>query len=201
MVALKGAQVIAARPKLKVLLDRWLEIISDPYWGERDAPWWYNEAASVSTLAAAAWSHKERALLDYRASKQRANVRWKGRADIWMDLRGEEYVGEAKIFWPSLSRRRGHARTTKMLKTACSDAKAHLDGGGTARIGVLFVAPWTRELDEPTFALQTASFIEGSLRALSESCAVAWSFRTPWGAVPVSKGYGYPGVMVALCEV
>jgi len=201
MVELVGTRVRRERPKLQLLLDRWVRIVGAPYWTNRDAPWWYNEAASVSSVAAAAWLNEGRALLDYRAPKVRDEVRWKGRADLWMDLGNEEYVGEAKMFWPSLSRRRGHDRTTKMLKWACSDAKHHLQSDGVTRLGVLVVAPWTKPLDDTTFAAQTESFIEGSLRALDDSSAIAWSFRTPWTMVPRSKGFGYPGVILALCEV
>lgn len=176
MVALSGTMVRRDRPKLQALLDRWVSTVSDPYWTARDAPWWYNEAASVSSIAAAAWLNAGRALLDYRAPKVRGDVRWKGRADLWMDLGDEEYIGEAKMFWPSLLRRRGHGMTTTMLERACRDAKHNLTSDGVSRVGVLVVAPWTRPLPDTDFRSQTDKFIQGSLTALARATAVAWSF-------------------------
>ena len=201
MIELVGKRVEPGHPKLEALLDRWLQLIGDPYWTSRDAPWWYNESASMSTLAAAAWLNKGRALLDYRASKIRSKMRWRGRADLWMDIGEEEYVGESKIYWPSLLRRRGHAKTARILSSASYDAKAHLRRDGTTRIGVLFVAPWTPELDDDALANQTSSFIDGSLKVLSRCLAIAWCFRTPWSEVPCSKGFGYPGVVLAINKV
>jgi hypothetical protein len=201
MVELRGTRVDPMKPKLKSLLDRWVTLVGDPYWTNRDAPWWYNEAASVSTVAAAAWLNGGRALLDYRATKSHENVQWKGRADIWIDLGEEEYIGEAKMYWPSLSRSKGHGRTTKMLEWARADAKHNLKSKTITRVGLLIISPWTARLDDDALDLQTRSFIDGSIAALEGSAAIAWSFRSPWAMVPRSKGYGYPGVMVALSHV
>lgn len=187
-----GVRMIERRPKLESVLARWLNIVNDRYWTERDAPWWYNESASVGSLAAAAWMNEGRALVDYRTPKYRGDTRWKGRADLWMDLGQEEYVGEAKMYWPSLSRRLGHGRTTTMLKRACADAKAHMPVEGTRRIGILIVAPWSKPLSDEKLRRATSRFHRGLGRGAQRKHRRGLGLSIPVGGGSSVERVGLP---------
>src|SRR5713226_1261165 len=60
-------------PELRQVLRKWIFVNKDYVhrWDGIDAPWWYNERASVSALAAAAWLAKGIALEEYTTRKTR----------------------------------------------------------------------------------------------------------------------------------
>jgi len=81
MAKLRGLQIKPkALAELKAVLSDWLDLMDDPTWGPKDAPWWYNERASLGTLAGAFWRQKGWAFEEYATSRWNGGVRSNGRA-------------------------------------------------------------------------------------------------------------------------
>ena len=71
---------------LRPVFEQWIRLIPQyaamtrPILGSPDYPFWYNERASIGTIAAAARLAKGAALEEYSARKRGA----RGRADLWI---------------------------------------------------------------------------------------------------------------------
>jgi hypothetical protein len=139
---------------LKPVLKSWVERSFDycRSHGFEDNPWWYNERASLSVLAAAAWTTKGWcALEEYATTKQgdippskadSGSVR-SGRCDLWIGNR-TGYAVEAKQAWQSI----GPGATGENARVWRQFALAHKDAGSLTcdeadrRVAALFVSPY-----------------------------------------------------------
>jgi hypothetical protein len=155
-------------------LSAWFSLL-DEYahvYRNKDAGYWYNERATLSSFVGALWRAGAVALEEYRCSRHFGGQPVTGRADLWFLLDGREYVVEAKQSWPARPRTL-LARAEVLFDSATAQLHADLDGG-SSRVALLFVVPrLTRQPDDGEFAkewIQAASQIKTDVRA--------WHFPT-----------------------
>ena len=96
-------------PNLHPLLKQWQTIVakaSKEWAAERDAPYWYNERASLGLLAGAIWQLNGFAFEEYSTCRRifsKRGVSYKnGRCDIDFRFRSRYYVAESKQCYPTL---------------------------------------------------------------------------------------------------
>jgi len=147
-------------PKLRALrpvLDAWINAVHRycKLQEHDDAPWWFNERASLSTLAGAAWSLPDWAALEeYATTKKRVMPKDKvdegglspernGRCDLLILGKSTNFAIEAKQAWQSIgSQSEGVANIHKAMRKAWHDAgDLHLDEG-EHRLAATFVVPY-----------------------------------------------------------
>lgn len=109
----------------------------------QECAWWANERASISTLAAAAWTIGGIALEEYSIPKGRKSRQRTGRCDLYVKLgKDKKFACEAKQIIPRL--KKGNANNISNVKRkfewACADAK-ELSSEEGRRLGILFVTP------------------------------------------------------------
>ena len=176
-------------PELRQVLKEWIFVNNDYVrrWDGWDAPWWYTERASVSTIAAAAWLAKGIALEEYTTSKTRninrsRVVSGRGRCDLFVsvrDRRGEDrdLIVEAKICWPSLTSGAFRKRIKDGLVVACNDARRTHRDDGARRAGLLIVSPSVPKSQNEHLKELIQEFVDFIRRQSRQShCAVAWTF-------------------------
>lgn len=189
------------------LLKKWSALMEDDLWGKDDAPWWYNERASVSLLAGAVWQTDGWAFEEFAAKKGRTRSRRQGRGDLLFTVKGKTYLGEAKQVWPLIgpSAYDPFPQILKSLKAACKDARdMDFEGDDEAddRIGIVFVAPRFRCFERKELDGQVTDFLDAigqEENGILKGCAVAWAFR-PEELIPKDKKSGcyYPGVVMLI---
>lgn len=132
--------------KFDILLQEWINniLIYCRFWRKKDAPYWYNERATLSTFAGAVWKAGGFALEEYRSTKRRGEKRTKGRIEIYFRWLGKDYAGEAKQLWFRLTKRKGKylfgRRIQERMESAIRGAKAIPRSEGT-RLGLVFIVP------------------------------------------------------------
>ena len=193
--------------RLKVLrpvLEQWIALNLDRSGWGRDAPWWYNERASLSQLAGAIWSIDSGwAMEEYSAAKD-GGASSHGRVDLALQVGRFTAIAEAKILWPGrVSANRYGDKLSSTMKTAHSRVRDYrTDGWQCRRLGIVFVNPRL----PPSVADAVDSHVEAIIKvarsyAESSRWAVAWAF--PKGARQLkSKANGriYPGTIVCIAE-
>jgi hypothetical protein len=184
---------------LKPILIQWTHNINDyckQYYNklkpqEKDAPYWYNERATLSTFAGAVWKLGGIALEEYRAKKKVKREKWEGRVDLWFQFKRKMYVIEAKQHWCLIDKQRFNKGLVKdriqhRLKSAISNViEAPAEEGYP--IGIVFVVPKIRER-----SLSLLRKFFDSLRAVKPDF-IAWSFPECAETLIWEKFY-YPGV-------
>jgi len=194
-------------PKFAKFLAKWVELAKDPDWGRKDAPWWYNERASVSLLAGAAWSTDGWAFEEFATRKGRTRSRRKGRGDLWFKVPSDRHyhMVEAKQIYPSIGTGAGDPLPIilEALKEACHGA-SEIDEEGTSRtprIGLVFVVPYAPKSQKvgpmvDDFLKMAKRERKGDLK----NCAMAWVFRRPNQGIPydAQEGCFYPGVLMLM---
>ena len=174
-------------------------------WGG-DVPWWYNERASLSVFAGAISRSGDFAFEEFSSEKRQASPRtskshlsYKGRVDLYFNIRRKSFIAEAKMCWPRCDRLhpKRQKKIEQSLDHACQDVAISAPYG-QRRIGMLFVAPrWNRN-PKTDIARRVDDWID-KISAI-ECDAVAWIFPKAATAV-YSGGYLYPGVAVLIKEV
>lgn len=84
---------------LKPMLRRWGHFIDDYCAAHEDLPYYYNERANVSVLAAAAWGPGSGALEEYSCRRHRDGDVSHGRADLYVYDQSNSATIEAKQLW------------------------------------------------------------------------------------------------------
>jgi len=154
-------------PKLRALrpvLEAWIDAVHRycKLQGHDDAPWWFNERASLSTLAGAAWALPDWAALEeYVTTKRKRRVmpedkideggispERNGRCDLLVLGKSTNFAIEAKQDWQSIgSRSEGVANVHKAMRKAWHDAgELNLDEG-EHRLAMTFVVPYVPKKD------------------------------------------------------
>ncbi len=189
-------------PRLARALREWTRCILDYSraleW--KDAAWWYNERASLSTFSAAVWRAGGVALEEYSTLKRWGRARRTGRCDLYFQFPGERFAAEAKFMWSNLGPNlEGQVdRVGERLDWACRDA-TRIDEGAR-RFGMLCVSTsmpveYGREVDA-----RIEKWLD-RLRSLP-SFAMAWSFpRQMRRWKPKHRGQAdrlYPGCALIL---
>jgi hypothetical protein len=177
---------------LEKILWTWVKLNEQFFIQSRDGSWWYNERASISFLAAAAWMAGGVALEEFSAKKKQNKVERSGRADVYLNLKGHEFACEAKYIWLSVNSPKPIVRINTELKSACEDAEC-LDREEGRRFGVCFATVYVPEKD----ATQFDDLILDLQKRISSGDydALAWSFPRKARKLTYekSKHYFHPG--------
>ncbi len=134
------------RGHFQPIMAEWVKVISrfTNNFDNEDALYWYNERATLSTLASAAAICDCHVLEEYRAEKRgKGDNKYMGRADLYLACGRTEYIIESKQLWVSISRRSYKTLDSIILslKDARKDAAAS-NPGGVSVLGALFVVPY-----------------------------------------------------------
>lgn len=187
---------------LRMILREWTRMVEaysndvDP----ADALYWYNERATLSTLAAAAARVDCYVLEEYRTPKLSQDRQWSGRADLWIRSPRSEYILEAKqLLVLASSEPSGLAGTIdSALATACADADCHPLDPKYCMLGVVFIVPYipkARHRDRDT----CVSMLE---TALADADLDVSALAVPKRASPINdQGYLYPAVACCMRRV
>lgn len=105
---------------LKPMLDELEYVVSEYIDAEDEPPFWYNEAASVSMLVAAAARRKYIAISDYRAEKEKERKNVNGRCDLYISHEKNCVNIEAKMTYvrPNNIRERLDTAMVRAIKDA-----------------------------------------------------------------------------------
>lgn len=149
---IKGIKVAEEDTELGILLKAWVKAIeryTDA--NERDNPWWYNERASLSVLAGAAWSLKGwHALEEFSTLKRLRTIESgvdagslrNGRCDLYVQSPTTSYAIEAKQAVQSIgSRSDGHTYMARAMQGAWEDTGDLSNWEADRRFAVTFVVP------------------------------------------------------------
>lgn len=173
-----------------------------------DAPYYYNERANLSLLAAAAWQSGVIALEEYPAVKisKRAKSQ-RCRTDLFFALGGEDGLQvEAKLRWMRASM--GDATAARRIRKGIDAAlrAAERNTESDARIACTFFVPLFPKTDFPDFESRATGYIREELDRFvekngREADVWAWCFPRSGRKVRAEEREGsnyYPGLLIAL---
>jgi hypothetical protein len=184
-----------------------------------DNCWWYNERASLSVLAGAAWRIKGWSALEEFSTTKRGVILGKevdagrivrGRCDLLLAHGSSDYAVEAKQVWQPIGRRARVDRIKSGMQKAWQDVGNLTHDEGDHRLALTFVAPYIplREVGEITnqgvavvdeVAVRDA--VESWLKKLDlwEFDAHAYAFpRVANGFVNGAQSYVFPGSLICV---
>lgn len=149
---MKAVHVHDGDEDVEILLKAWIKAI-ERYTGTfpSDNPWWYNERASLSVLAGAAWTIKDWfALEEFSTLKRLRTVTpgvdeghlRNGRCDLFICSPRHSFALEAKQANQSIGDRSSGAQyVSRAIKAAWEDSGDLVCGEGDRRFGATFVVP------------------------------------------------------------
>jgi len=195
---------------LNPILKEWIAVVLDYCHAQKfdDNPWWYNERATLSTLAAAAWRHGWVALEEFSTAKRARVPESKteegdvqnGRCDLFIGRRnGEEFAIEAKQAWQSIGRRStGKGTILKAAKLAWDDAACLEAEEADTRLALTFIVPYIppSEVQSPGIQTLIDEWLAGKpfQTGRTAPCANAYVFPAEGGGFVNDKGWAFPGV-------
>jgi hypothetical protein len=187
---------------LQPVFNQWINNVtkycSTPLGNEPDAPYWYNERTTLSTLAGAVWAAGGVALEEYRATKGYGRDEWEGRIDLWFRFNRQMFVAETKQLWFRINKivfeNLFIDKLLNRLKEAKRDAREVPKSEGH-RMGIVFIVPSISLEYKESRNRIILKCIE-KIRKIDQ-CICAWSFpgvvRTlTWD----DENAIYPGVMI-----
>lgn len=185
-----GVQVDRLR-FLEPALRRWCSLMKDDEWDLGDAPWWYNERASLSVLAGALWGTGGWAFEEFATRKDDGRGKRAGRGDLMFEVGHHRIMAEAKQSWPVLHKTRDSAlaRVRAALSTARDEA-GHLPLYGYKRMAIVFVSPRLPAAAKTDGDRRVRQFVRGLL--VFEAAAVAWAFPKRARFPRSDTGHSYP---------
>lgn len=191
-------QDVSVSPGLKAwepVLRKWFDVL-DTYHAAQEPPdvaYWYNERATLSTLAGALWLSGSVVLEEYRTARGAGGPdAGTGRTDMWCRIADEKYTIEAKQA-PKLSYPRKPATLATGAETQLAWAGAQCatdDFGGKNRVAMVFMVPSL--IAAPTEVSLTA-WVDAT--ASFEADVKAHYLQVPAIESPVNKRY-FPGVIL-----
>ena len=201
-------------PQLVPVLKKWI-YVNNKYVADcngADAPWFYNERASVSTLSAAAWLADWHALEEYSGNKKAVHnepggpTSKHGRYDLFIGwvkkkpIKPIDFIIEAKMIWPILTGSACQRHVTEGLGGALADVRKTQSYAGAFRLGLVFVSPRVPKKHRHELPELIAQFVE-DMKTI-ENAAMAWTFPLKGMRFWSDKsGYIYPGTAVILKRV
>ena len=193
-------------PELAAVFKCWRPLMNSADWlDDDDAPWWYNERASLSIFAGAIWKANGSVLEEFSMNKRdRQSKKLKpGRCDIWFSHRENYYRAEAKPCWPTLHRdpNRTWASIEKAMARAESDTRRLPKETDTRRLAIVLASPRLPLRYEEELKDRLRPFCANLPEYCGEKTGCTWVF--PKTAMPSSNRTGicsdtsyYPGTMV-----
>jgi len=186
---------------LRPVLLAWFEVLEKylESFDYKDCQWWYNERATLSSLAAAVWMAGGIALEEYCTTKGKKGNSWSGRCDLYFSLRTRDFACEAKQVWCAIGRKakKGLEKIDNALSTACNDAKG-LGKNEGERLGICFAIPYLPPSDKHIVDNQLLNWSK-ELKEVAFS-SIAWAFPKKSRYMVTGNGYVYPGVAVLIKE-
>jgi hypothetical protein len=191
---------------LRPVFDNWFQILKR-YLDEldhEDCQWWYNERATLSSLAAAIWKADGIALEEYCTKKGKKSETWTGRCDLYFKLGRHNFACEAKQIWCAIGRRAtigiGFKKINDAVNMACREAR-NLDKDEGRRLGICFAIPYLppSDSDKQIVEQQVAKWLK-AMTAVNYSL-IAWSFPEKTRLLSGYKEYIYPGTVVLIREI
>ncbi len=183
------------------ILHAWIKSIEkySCYFKFNDNPWWYNERATLSCLAAAAWINDGVALEEYCTIKGKHSNPKSGRCDLFLGIGDESFDCEAKQVWCAIGRTAGSGISIAEagLDDACIDARK-LKKEKTRRLGLCFAVPYLPIRDKDFIEEQLKLWLR-DLQEIDYSC-IAWAFPEK-SRYSLYRGEYYPGVVLMVKEV
>ena len=185
----------------------------------QDNPWWYNERASLSVLAGAAWRLKGWTALEEFSTTKRGIVPEdqidpgrivRGRCDLHVAHRTTGFAIEAKQAWQCIGKRAQADNVSKAMEKAWKDAGNLTSDEGDHRLALTFVAPHlaVSEVGEKRSrgdALINEDLVrekvEGWLESLELSAMDAHAFVFPkraGGFINTRQTLVFPGVLICI---
>ncbi len=197
---------ISAYPVLKDVLKNWQKLNGSPEWlNDGDAPWWYNERASLSFFAGAIWLSGGWAFEEfstYRTITSRGKAKLKsGRSDIAFKIKDTFFLAEAKQCWLTLTDKNiinVSNYVAQMLDQACDEVR-QVRERGYKHLGIAFVGPSIHESKKEDVEILLAKLIDRLLAI--RGTTIAWTFpKVARELKPPSryKNYIYPGTIVVI---
>lgn len=211
--------------KLKPVVESWMEILMTySRRNSNDALWWYNERATLSSLAGAAWrvsSGRWMAIEEFSSTKRtraRASLMEDGaphgrvesgsispgRVDLLLTNGRNQFAIEAKQAWQPIGRetvdRRVHVN--RAMAAAWKDAGHLLLDEGDHRLACTFVVPYVApgiadRVGDVTDIIQ--GWLEQEMSDLKAD-AIAYHFPGFTRDLRSIREYVYPGVVMLLRE-
>jgi hypothetical protein len=184
-----------------------------------DNCWWYNERASLSVLAGAAWRIKGWSALEEYSTTKRGVVPEgeidpgrivRGRCDLHLAHGSSDYAVEAKQVWQPIGKRARVDRVERGMKKAWEDAGNLTHDEADRRLALTFVTPYLPLSEVAGRAVRgTATVDEKAVRAAVESWlnrldlasfdAHAYAFpRVASGFVNRAQTCVFPGALICV---
>jgi hypothetical protein len=188
---------------LRPVLRKWIQLNNKLDWfQEQDAPWWYNERASVSFYAGAVWQSKGWSFEEFSTEKiitSKRNIQI-GRCDIVFSINDKAFSAEAKQIWPTLTSnfKSTTDNVNKSLYISCKEALKNIDIGYTC-LGMVFVTPQLHISKKDHIDYYIKGLIDQLLRI--DFSTIAWVFpKMTRNLRPDNKNrnYIFPGVILII---
>ncbi len=206
------------------LLSSWTNVVLDycKSDGFVDNCWWYNERASLSTLAGAAWrlQHGWIALEEYSTTKRGSiskegidsgNIS-RGRCDLAIEHNSARFAIEAKQAWQNIGSRAKTNNAEKAMDKARLDAGRLTTDEANHRLAAVFVVPYISISEVICASKKSAGKID-SMRAIEVACrwlkesnlaqfdAYAYVFPYRNEKYVTENGYFFPGVLLTIKRI
>ncbi|MEI7239984.1 MULTISPECIES: hypothetical protein [Pectobacterium] len=150
---IKGIEVQRGDKELENLLSAWVKaIVRYTTANEYDNPWWYNERASLSVLAGAAWTLKNWfALEEFSTLKRHRTLEpgvdsgslRHGRCDLFVQSPNTSFAIEAKQTVQSIGARSdGYTFAERAIRKAWADSGDLSNREAYRRFAVTFIVPY-----------------------------------------------------------
>jgi hypothetical protein len=190
------------------LLNEWKALVKSYHkTTKEDVCWIYNERATLSVLAGAAWRLGWIALEEYSTEKlapseSEGPLKANGRCDLWLSHGKRSFAIEAKQSWQSIGRQvKSQNKWAKRKYTAAfKDAGRLIRAEADSRLAMLFIAPSfpAREIENTGAAGATAlinDWLETLPRDFKQIGAMAYIFPKETRCFDLN-GRIYPGVVL-----
>ena len=186
---------------LETVLRKWQSFQKLEWWDYKgDAPWWYNERASLSLLAGAVWKCGGWVFEEFSTKRRTATTKGKyekylGRCDIMFGVGRDQFIGEAKQCWLvlGLPLRNAVEEVSACFKTALSQA-SQLSSYEGKRIAIVFVTSRIHASKKEEVEMRVREFID---QLKTKNVAMAYLF--PKNGDKIRHGnYIYPGIILLI---
>jgi hypothetical protein len=188
---------------LNGILNIWPDILDKyiRYNESQDNPWWYNERSTLSTLAAAGWACNGIAIEEFSTVKGKKDDFWKGRCDLFLGLKNEQFACEAKQAWCPIGRnaKNSFINVNDGLNFACNDAR-ELDKQEGRRLGLCFAVPYLPPRDENFINQLITGWVDVMIKNI-DCDAYSFIFPKQVRLLTNDNGYFFPGVALFIKEV